>query len=82
MKGPRSGRTRKDAGDKEDAPRAKRDLPIAPPSTPDTAPPSTPADSDPLAKWRAARELEEDMADIFDEDRVTHRHGDTEPEAD
>lgn len=37
---------------------------------------------DPLAAWRAAREMEEEMADIFDEDRVTHQHGDTEPEAD
>jgi hypothetical protein len=35
-----------------------------------------------LAKWRAARELEEDLADIFDEDRVTHKHGNAEPEAD
>lgn len=47
-------------------------LPLAPP----------PVQSDPLAKWRAARELEEDMADIFDEDRVTHKHGNAEPEAD
>ncbi len=35
-----------------------------------------------MAKWRAAREMEEEMADVFDEDRVTHQHGDTEPEAD
>jgi hypothetical protein len=26
--------------------------------------------------------MEEEMADLFDEDRVTHQHGGTEPEAD
>ncbi len=57
------------------------ELPLAQPPTggPTQHPP---VDSDPLAKWRAARELEEDMADIFDEDRVTHKHGNAEPEAD
>jgi hypothetical protein len=72
---------RKD-GDAETKPHA---LPMVPAS--DTKPaatdPSTDhAEADPLAKWRAAREMEEEMSDVFDEDRVTHRHGDTEPEAD
>lgn len=58
------------------------ELPLAPPP-PTGGPTKSPlAESDPLAKWRAARELEEDMADIFDEDRVTHKHGNAEPEAD
>ena len=26
--------------------------------------------------------MEEEMADLFDEDRVTHKHGNSEPEAD
>lgn len=26
--------------------------------------------------------MEEEMADLFDEDRVTHKHGSSEPEAD
>lgn len=65
-------------------PDAKDDgeLPLAPTPAQDATPPSPPTDSDPLAKWRAARELEEDLADIFDEDRVTHKHGNAEPEAD
>ena len=29
-----------------------------------------------------AGQLEEDLADIFEEDQVVHRHGRTEPEAD
>jgi len=59
------------------------ELPIAPPEVAAEAdsPPTT-KEPDPLAKWRAAREMEEEMADIFDEDRVSHRHGNTEPEAD
>lgn len=69
----------------DDAETTPRALPMVPGS--DTKPsakdPSTDhADADPLAKWRAAREMEEEMSDVFDEDRVTHRHGDTEPEAD
>ena len=27
-------------------------------------------------------QIAEDMADLFDEDRVTHQHGSSEPEAD
>lgn len=59
------------------------ELPIASPASPPTSEhPASAAESDPLAKWRAAREMEEEMADLFDEDRVTHQHGGTEPEAD
>jgi hypothetical protein len=59
------------------------ELPIASPSSEQpSGHGSPPPEPDPLAKWRAARELEEEMADIFDEDRVTHEHGGTEPEAD
>lgn len=60
------------------------ELPIASPKAAGDreTPPSQPPEPDPLAKWRAAREMEEDLADIFDEDRVTHRHGNAEPEAD
>lgn len=58
------------------------ELPLAPPSPTGGTTQSPPTESDPLAKWRAARELEEDLADIFDEDRVTHKHGNAEPEAD
>ncbi len=72
---------RKD-GDTEATPRA---LPVVPASDPKPAAKAQSTDhpdADPLAKWRAAREMEEEMSDVFDEDRVTHRHGDTEPEAD
>jgi hypothetical protein len=59
------------------------ELPLAPSKVEDEADlPPHPPEPDPLAKWRAAREMEEEMADIFDEDRVTHQHGDAEPEAD
>ncbi len=58
------------------------ELPLAPPPPTGETTQKPPTESDPLAKWRAARELEEDMADIFDEDRVTHKHGNAEPEAD
>jgi hypothetical protein len=59
------------------------ELPVVPPPQGEAgAAKKPPVDSDPLAKWRAARELEEDLADIFDEDRVTHKHGNAEPEAD
>jgi hypothetical protein len=59
------------------------ELPIASPKPQSRSEPSSPPpEPDPLAKWRAAREMEEEMADVFDEDRVTHKHGDTEPEAD
>jgi len=57
------------------------ELPIVSPKHSGDAPPPPP-EPDPLAKWRAAREMEEEMADIFDEDRVTHKHGGAEPEAD
>ncbi len=61
-------------------------LPMIPPSHPSGKPKTKDApehlEADPLAKWREAREMEEDMNELFDEDRVTHQHGDTEPEAD
>jgi len=67
-------------------PKDVRELPLAPsagqqPAT-DKKGAAPSADSDPLARWRAAREMEEEMNDLFDEDRVTHQHGGTEPEAD
>lgn len=58
------------------------ELPLAPPPPKSESDQSRPTEPDPLAKWRAAREMEEEMADIFDEDRVTHKHGGAEPEAD
>lgn len=54
-------------------------LPMAPPPA---TPPAEQAEADPLAKWRAAREMEDEMSDLFDEDRVVHRHGNSEPESD
>lgn len=54
-------------------------LPMIPPAA---TPPAETVEADPLAKWRAAREMEEEMNDLFDEDRVVHRHGDSEPESD
>ena len=72
---------RKD-GDAEVTPRALPMVLASDPKPAAKAPSTDHAEADPLAKWRAAREMEEEMSDVFDEDRVTHRHGDTEPEAD
>ena len=72
---------RKD-GDAEVTPHALPMVPASDPKPVAKAPSTENADADPLAKWRAAREMEEEMSDVFDEDRVTHRHGDAEPEAD
>ncbi|MEO6667552.1 MAG: hypothetical protein ABIO65_12380 [Nitrospiria bacterium] len=67
--------------DRDDA--AAQSLPMAPQTAAPQDPPAAGApDADPLAKWREAREMEEEMSDLFDEDRVVHRHGGTEPEAD
>ena len=57
-------------------------LPEQPAAKPKTDQAPEPLNADPLAKWRAAREMEEEMNELLDEDRVTHQHGDTEPEAD
>jgi hypothetical protein len=69
-------------GDAEATPRALPMVPASDPKPAAKAPSTDHAEADPLAKWRAAREMEEEMSDVFDEDRVTHRHGGTEPEAD
>ena len=69
-------------GDAETTPRALPMVPASDPKPASKTPSTENTDADPLAKWRAAREMEEEMSDVFDEDRVTHRHGDTEPEAD
>ncbi|MBI3607995.1 MAG: hypothetical protein HY207_08520 [Nitrospirae bacterium] len=77
----------KDSTPKDDGAKAQQTalpmvLPEQPAATPQTEQAPEPLDADPLAKWRAAREMEEDMNELFDEDRVTHKHGNTEPEAD
>ncbi len=77
----------KDSTPKDDGAKAHQTaLPMVLPEQPAAKPQPEQApaslDADPLAKWRAAREMEEDMNELFDEDRVTHKHGNTEPEAD
>jgi hypothetical protein len=70
----------KDAAGKD----SPRELPLAPlagaPKTDRPEPPGV--DADPLQRWREARELEDEMNEMFDEDRVTHKHGNAEPESD
>jgi hypothetical protein len=67
----------------DDEAKQQNALPMMPPTTaPKDTGTAKEAAADPLAKWREAREMEEEMSDLFDEDRVTHRHGGTEPEAD
>ena len=63
-------------------------------STPKTPPPDDPQRKDKVAAEKPRKELplvsvpgdqqamEEEMAELFDEDRVTHKHGSSEPEAD
>ncbi|MFZ5863967.1 MAG: hypothetical protein ACOYXR_14140 [Nitrospirota bacterium] len=59
------------------------ELPLAPTPTEQAAKPAAPStDADPLQRWREARELEDEMNEMFDEDRVTHKHGNAEPESD
>jgi hypothetical protein len=74
----------KKAKHEKDAPEKVRELPLAPSPTQDaSAKPVAPStDADPLQRWREARELEEEMNEMFEEDRVTHKHGNAEPEAD
>ncbi len=68
---------------KKDAPPKDRELPLAPLDKNAEATPAAPStDADPLQRWREARELEDEMNEMFDEDRVTHKHGNAEPEAD
>lgn len=58
------------------------------PKPPQPAPPSTEAEAKPrkeipLISVPNDRDMMADeMADLFDEDRVTHQHGSSEPEAD
>jgi len=81
-KPPTKDSTPKDDGAKPHQTALPMVLPEQPATTPKTNPaPEHPA-ADPLAKWREAREMEEEMNELFDEDRVTHKHGNTEPEAD
>lgn len=57
------------------------DKPKANPPEPD--PPEKPRKELPLVSVPDDQTLmEEEMADLFDEDRVTHKHGSSEPEAD
>lgn len=79
MSAPSHKKPSKDAGKT-----SSRELPLVPPaSAPKTDHPEAPgADADPLQRWREAREMEEELNEMFDEDRVTHRHGDAEPESD
>jgi hypothetical protein len=73
----------KKAKHEKDAPAKDRELPLAPLDKNAEAKPAAPAtDADPLQRWREARELEDEMNEMFDEDRVTHKHGNAEPEAD
>jgi hypothetical protein len=69
---------------KKDAPEQARELPLAPLPAEEAAKPAAPpsTDADPLQRWREARELEDEMSEMFDEDRVTHKHGSAEPESD
>ncbi|MFZ5877312.1 MAG: hypothetical protein ACOYXU_13020 [Nitrospirota bacterium] len=77
-KGPKKSAQKKDAPAEE-----ARELPLAPTPGPATTPPAAPStDADPLQRWREARELEDEMNEMFDEDRVTHKHGNAEPESD
>ena len=58
------------------------------PKLPEPVPPSTEAEAKPrkeipLVSVPNDREMMADeMAELFDEDRVTHQHGSSEPEAD
>ena len=63
-------------------------------SKPKTPPPDDPQHKDKVVAEKPRKELplisvpgdqqamEEEMAEMFDEDRVTHKHGSSEPEAD
>ena len=54
--------------------------PKSPPPSPEE---SKPRKEIPLVSVPDDRDMiSEEMADLFDEDRVTHRHGSSEPEAD
>jgi hypothetical protein len=67
----------------KDAPEQARELPLAPPDKKAAdRPAAPPTDADPLQRWREAREIEDEMSEMFDEDRVTHKHGSAEPESD
>lgn len=60
-----------------------RELPLAPLPSDKAAKSAAPStDTDPLQRWREAREMEDEMSEMFDEDRVTHKHGAAEPESD
>lgn len=58
--------------------------PKTPPASPDSPEkPTKPRKELPLiATPNDQQAMEEEMADLFDEDRVTHKHGSSEPEAD
>lgn len=67
----------------KDATEPARELPLAPLPAEQAAKPAAPStDADPLQRWREAREMEDEMSEMFDEDRVTHKHGSAEPESD
>jgi len=81
-KPPTKDSTPKDDGAKPHQTALPMVLPEQPAATPKTDQAPEHLAVDPLAKWREAREMEEEMNELFDEDRVTHKHGSTEPEAD
>lgn len=57
--------------------------PAKPKPDPGSAKEPKPRKELPLVSVPGDRELiEEEMAELFDEDKVTHRHGSSEPEAD
>jgi hypothetical protein len=59
--------------------------PSRPPQDPskDRAPAEKPRKEIPVVSAPNDREIiEEEMAELFEEDKVTHRHGSSEPEAD
>jgi hypothetical protein len=53
------------------------------PKPPDTEPPAPKRKEIPLVSVPNDRDMiAEEMAELFDEDRVSHQHGSSEPEAD
>jgi hypothetical protein len=53
------------------------------PKTPPTEPPPKPRKEIPLVSVPNDRDMiAEEMEELFDEDRVSHQHGSSEPEAD
>jgi hypothetical protein len=59
------------------------DTPPQQPKTPPAEPPAKPRKEIPLISVPNDRDMmAEEMEELFDEDRVSHQHGSSEPEAD